>query len=189
MGEIVDYNNATGSAGIVDAGNTRVMFPPAGGNYQFYFFGPGGFGMGPFGGTSLGPGVGGLGELGGQVIRFITSPLGDGAKIPIATVVPLVEYPLKYCRYLTFDPIIPAGKKVKILIEENEKTRPVGAVEIFVTPLGGFNPATNGAKPPGEPKITFGGNGTTDYPGPGILTIHLKNDTPPPNITVRFVDQ
>jgi hypothetical protein len=87
----------------------------------------------------------------------------------------------KFCTYYQFNKEIPDGGRARIIIEDNEHSASgPGGVEIFVTPSGGpVPPAGNPA-----PRTSFGGNGETTVNGPGVLTVHLKTQTPPPRIRV-----
>jgi hypothetical protein len=86
-----------------------------------------------------------------------------------------------FCTYYVFDKEMKAGERARIVIDNNEHPASgPGAVEIFVTPPGGrFPPAGNPA-----PRTTFGGDGESTVSGPGIVTVHLKTQTPPPRIRV-----
>lgn len=138
----------------------------------------------------FGPGgpAGELGKLGGEILKALAGIAG-GKKFEYATVSSLLSYHLQFCKYLTFKPAIPAGKRARIRVEDNETERPVyGAVEMFVTPEGSWNPATDGSTPPGSPRVTFGGDGHTTVNGPGVLTLHLKTNTRGPKVTVTTED-
>jgi len=104
----------------------------------------------------------------------------------IQVIDPAVSYDAiqpEFCTYYDYKPGIPAGKRARIKIEGNQTTTPVGAVEIFVTPPAGVLPAAGD-----DPRTTFGGDGDTSVRGPGVLTIHLKTNTPPPKIEVWIED-
>jgi hypothetical protein len=87
----------------------------------------------------------------------------------------------QYCTYYQFEKNIPDSGRAKIIIEDNEHPASgPGAVDIFVTPLGAPPPPAGNP----APRTSFGGNGETTVSGPGVLTIHLKTQTPPPRIRV-----
>lgn len=91
----------------------------------------------------------------------------------------------EYCRYFYVVPMIPKGMRAIVTIEDDEN--PTGIVEVFVTSLNDFSdPTKANPRPPGTPKTTMNGNGTTSVVGPGMLTLHLANNRPPPRIRVEF---
>jgi hypothetical protein len=92
----------------------------------------------------------------------------------------------EFCQYYWLKEPVPAGMRARVEINGNEDHGPTyGAVEIFVTPVGGPLP------PAGNPnaRTTFGGNGETTVNGPGVITIHLKTNTPAPKIRVWIEQQ